>query len=338
MLEPKSFVEHVRWVPIKNDSGEEIPPHGICLISEIDNEGAVHVVKPNANSIQADKLLANSGTPVKIGGYGAGSKDWPTAVFCSNKLITAGVEVGTKNGSWELNSEQCGFYSWSSQFRNILLVKDCKCDRPSFGTTTIPYCNEQVRRVQGGYFPNHLGVIVDLKENAWNICYPTSPPPCVPYSANQDSLPFCGILSANAFTNLANYQGIIPFKCPSDPGWSFMLFQANLNCYCSLESDIFIKKPQLSIIVSIAFYNPQTGFTYPPIVLLQGYTGSEADTLCPAKAPPWELFSTWNRDPIFADHEFLNPINFMCWYRKTHLTVYDADNFVAGGGDDPCNP
>lgn len=101
---------HIRWLPVRNDSGEEIPAFSAVkpTSSEYGNDGQLVFVvgKPDADSDPS--VMISNGVPIPIDGYGLATYDVPVRATVSG-AISFGAECGTLVGEWPLAFGQTGF-------------------------------------------------------------------------------------------------------------------------------------------------------------------------------------------------------------------------------------
>lgn len=98
----------VRWLAVKNTSGEEIPAFAAMKVDSWDLTGDyAEVDKPDEDDATCD-ILFNGPTPIPISGYGAGTCDFPARARCDG--FSTGT-CGVLAASWELSSAHAGFYA-----------------------------------------------------------------------------------------------------------------------------------------------------------------------------------------------------------------------------------
>lgn len=112
-------LEERRWVPVRNDSGEAIPPFSAAKITGRSSSGSgtgeftfFTIDKPDAD-LEADPtgglLIVTGEVSIPIGSYGRGTQDWPAQVRQDGTTETAGTEIGPVDGEWEMATTGRGF-------------------------------------------------------------------------------------------------------------------------------------------------------------------------------------------------------------------------------------
>lgn len=101
-----------RWLPIRNDSGESIPPFGLVEPTEvvtINRQKFQTVIKPSANSL--DGLMFNGPFLVGANVFGTATRDFPNFVqYNTSDGTPVNDEIwGSVGGSFELGKSQFGF-------------------------------------------------------------------------------------------------------------------------------------------------------------------------------------------------------------------------------------
>jgi len=97
-------------IPVRNDSGEEIPPFAVLRpIGPVDltDEWCMKVGKPNATFAQ--RYYVNGPAAIPIDGFGmATDASYPAPVKRENATATYGDGWGVLSGSWELKRWHAG--------------------------------------------------------------------------------------------------------------------------------------------------------------------------------------------------------------------------------------
>jgi hypothetical protein len=107
VITPKNG-QDLRWVPIRNDSGEEIPGFACLKVVDVLSDGSLAVEKPDTN----DEAVWFSGPgPIPIEGYGHATRDWPAVALYDSADGTPanGDEWGASAGSWRLRAARAGY-------------------------------------------------------------------------------------------------------------------------------------------------------------------------------------------------------------------------------------
>ena len=103
-----------RWLSIRNDSGEEIPPFAVLRLTGLESRSGqtVFVVsKPDATTVadslmgDRSKILVNGPQRILDGKYGAGTQEYPAQV----KYTTLGPLMGPAADDWGLSNLSRGF-------------------------------------------------------------------------------------------------------------------------------------------------------------------------------------------------------------------------------------
>jgi hypothetical protein len=98
-------------VSVRNDSGEEIPAHGVMRVTSVDLEPDVYVVaKPNTEF--KCRYLVNNSTAIPIDGTGKGTwLERSGVVLYNDSSGTPAIdeEWGAKSGQWSLEKNRPGF-------------------------------------------------------------------------------------------------------------------------------------------------------------------------------------------------------------------------------------
>lgn len=121
MTIPQSYMDMVRWLPVKNVSGEECPAFGIIRLSRFDlASGFWEFGKPNQDSYVFG-LAINGPVAIANGETGQASRDFP--LFAAVEDGGSGSGDGTsgegnicgpESGSWYLHFDQTGFRALST--------------------------------------------------------------------------------------------------------------------------------------------------------------------------------------------------------------------------------
>lgn len=119
----------LRWIPVKNGSGEVIPPYAAMepfSLSREDNGVSFVVMKPYKND--SASALLNGGMAIPIGGYGFGTYGWPTIAKYSGAVAANQDSIGTSAGLWELCPGYEGFIVWGQRDDDTYVVqRDVTC-------------------------------------------------------------------------------------------------------------------------------------------------------------------------------------------------------------------
>jgi hypothetical protein len=110
---PQNYYEQVRWLPVKNTSGETAPPFAVLLVTGFEaSSGAWLVAKPNADDTDPIMLLINNHVGIPAGGYGSASLADPVEAKITGNP-SAGDQIGTAANQWHLAGGKKGFRAWS---------------------------------------------------------------------------------------------------------------------------------------------------------------------------------------------------------------------------------
>lgn len=125
--------DNYRYLSVKNQSGEVVPPYAVMRIVETDKEDTIYISKPNKDN---DKLIMLNGpSQIGIDGTGLGTIDMPfwAAFNQADGTPGNGEQWGTENGSWKLKKDKRGFLTIamkggsSPPIAGIVLVKFEEC-------------------------------------------------------------------------------------------------------------------------------------------------------------------------------------------------------------------
>jgi hypothetical protein len=121
-----------RWFPVKNDDATAAPPNGVGKVVDTDANGVIHVVRPDADSIDPRRLVILDGNGAAAGGYCQATDQWPWWA-ATDASPAVGDELGTAAGSWKLAATKTGFVAWSAAASGMFLA-----DAGGGGLTTCP--------------------------------------------------------------------------------------------------------------------------------------------------------------------------------------------------------
>jgi hypothetical protein len=121
VFDPVDPLSAIRWLAVKNSSGETAPAYAVMKVTGYEaSTGAFTVTKPDEASISPVKLLVNSAGPIANGEYGSATRDFP--VLAKVASGSAGDEVGTTASSWELSNDESGFNLWQDVGSSLAVV------------------------------------------------------------------------------------------------------------------------------------------------------------------------------------------------------------------------
>ncbi len=111
-----------RWLPIRNDEDDPIPPGGACRVTGITDDGALAVERPDTDGMT--NVLFNGRTAVDPGKFGRATMSWPCmASYDADPLDGAGPSNGDEWGvaasSWALQAGQKGFVFYGAGFAGM---------------------------------------------------------------------------------------------------------------------------------------------------------------------------------------------------------------------------
>jgi hypothetical protein len=99
----------VRWLPVKNAAGEDVPSYGVMKVTGKDaTTGAATVTKPDADNIDAARLFVNGPGVIPAGKFGVGTRDFPILAAVGSGGANGDVQ-GTAAASWDLTAGKTGF-------------------------------------------------------------------------------------------------------------------------------------------------------------------------------------------------------------------------------------
>lgn len=101
-----------RWVPVKYDESESVPPFGVVVSRSMDvssGDPLIVVDQPAGGSLEA--LFLNGPAEIRPGESGAATRDFPAIARykTTGGAPQIGEEWGPKAGQWELDSNGMGF-------------------------------------------------------------------------------------------------------------------------------------------------------------------------------------------------------------------------------------
>jgi hypothetical protein len=142
MFRPTDELSDVRWLPVLNTSGEEIPSYGVMRVTGKDTDtGMTKVDQPDADDMNAARLLINGPGVIAIDEAGTGTRDYPIMALVagdnsgsgSGSGGTTGDTAGTVVGEWALAVGGGGFVLWTDvEDGKAVVVSDAGAtgDRP----------------------------------------------------------------------------------------------------------------------------------------------------------------------------------------------------------------
>lgn len=102
----------IRWVDVKNVSGEVIPRESVVMVTRAVNaDKLIEVDKPDADNISPAMLMFTNALEIPVDGEGAATHDWPARCTCDE---LGGENYGTGADSWELKIDGDGFQAWGT--------------------------------------------------------------------------------------------------------------------------------------------------------------------------------------------------------------------------------
>ncbi len=93
---------------VHNASGEEIPGYAPMLLDDSTTGIYRDVIKPNADDLDACKIVFNGPAPIPIGREGVAVSGYEV-LSTINGTPSLGDDIGTVNGQWYLSTGQTGF-------------------------------------------------------------------------------------------------------------------------------------------------------------------------------------------------------------------------------------
>ena len=108
---PGPVERDIRWWPVRNNSGEEIPPFAVMRISGEETVGGrtrFIVAKPDS-TFRRKGYLINSPFAIGIGKSGSGTRDTTYALCSSSASPVRDQWWGAKDGEWKLFQHRPGF-------------------------------------------------------------------------------------------------------------------------------------------------------------------------------------------------------------------------------------
>lgn len=115
MPQQQAFINQPFWLKFKNNSGEEVPGHGIVELTRFDKDEDAFLARQSAHepgSFGAQFFhYINGPQPVRAGDFGICTRGPAFALF---DTIPAGEreQCGPRNGSWGLTENVGGFLYW----------------------------------------------------------------------------------------------------------------------------------------------------------------------------------------------------------------------------------
>lgn len=130
-----------RWIPVKNTSGEEVPPYAAMEPVSMGSDGILLVTKPNRDD--SNTALINGPARIAVNGRGFGSYEWPLiARYDTNESAASnGQALGTRSGYWALYPGYEGFIVWGQRSSDAYVVQR---NNVCLGATGV---------YQAGYYP-----------------------------------------------------------------------------------------------------------------------------------------------------------------------------------------
>jgi len=108
---PGPVERDIRWWPVRNNSGEEIPPFAVMRISGEETVGGrtrFIVAKPDS-TFRRKGYLVNGPFAIGIGKAGSGTRDTTYALCSSSASPVRDQWWGAKDGEWKLFQHRPGF-------------------------------------------------------------------------------------------------------------------------------------------------------------------------------------------------------------------------------------
>lgn len=113
----------MRWIPVRNVSGEVIPPRAAMEPVSKNADGSINVTKPNKDD--SNTALINGDGAIAINGGGFGTWGWPVISMYSSSSTPSsnGMVIGTRAGRWELYPGYDGFIVWGKKSTESYVVQ-----------------------------------------------------------------------------------------------------------------------------------------------------------------------------------------------------------------------
>lgn len=121
-----------RWLPVRNDSGSQIPAFGLAIVTDLAEYANELIYVVTTNDVASrhptgglKTLLANGPTPIAAGGYGAMTCDWPTWVAYSGTAPLKHHLCGVDQSTYTLTNSKAGFVALDDGASSRVLVVPC---------------------------------------------------------------------------------------------------------------------------------------------------------------------------------------------------------------------
>jgi hypothetical protein len=115
MFRPTDEQSDVRWRPVKNAAGEDVPAFAVVVITGKDADTQTTIIdKPTADSTDQRLLMVNGPGVIPAGGFGSATRDYPILALVSAGAAVS-AELGTAAGSWTLTAGKSGFMAVTTE-------------------------------------------------------------------------------------------------------------------------------------------------------------------------------------------------------------------------------